>query len=429
MKKVAVNICRFVVALTFVFSGFVKAIDPMGTQYKIQDYFAALELSDLMPDWLALTSSVALSAVEFCLGILLLFAINRRVVSRVIVVFMAFMTAVSLWLWVANPVSDCGCFGDAVRLTNWQTFLKNIVLLGCSLVVAAHPLRMMRFVSRTNQWIVKNYSALFILLCSVWCLYDLPLFDFRPYHIGADIRQGMLIPEGEEQPQFETTFIMKKDGVLKEFTLDNYPDSTWTFVDSHTVQTSEGYVPPIHDFSIVTADEGADITEDVVGSEGYTFLLVSPHLEKASDASFGEIDQLFLYAEQHGYPFYCLTASNETGIGLWKDITGAEYPFCQTDETTLKTIVRSNPGLLLLKDGKVIRKWSHNFLPTIDADQAALPLEKLDIGSLPDNQVAKKLVVVVLWFALPLVLLILVDRLWHLRKRKIHLNNLIGKRR
>lgn len=417
------------VALTFIFSGFVKAIDPMGTQYKIQDYFAALELEDLMPDWLALTSSVGLSALEFCLGILLLFAINRRAVSRIIVVFMLFMTAVSLWLWVANPVSDCGCFGDAVKLSNAQTFLKNIVLLGCSLVVAAHPLQMMRFVSRTNQWIVKNYSALFIILCSVWCLYDLPLFDFRPYHIGANIRQGMVIPEGEEQPQFETTFIMKKDGVIKEFTLDNYPDSTWTFVDSRTVQTSEGYIPPIHDFSIVTTDEGADITEDVVSSKGYTFLLVSPHLEKASDASFGEIDQLSQYAEQHGYPFLCLTASNETGINHWIDLTGAEYTFCQTDEITLKTIVRSNPGLLLLKDGTIIRKWSHNMLPTLTPEETAQPLEKLAIGHLPGNQAARKLVVILLWFALPLLLLIVVDRLWNLRKRRIHLNKLIGKRR
>ena len=427
MQKVIVNICRFVVALTFIFSGFVKAIDPMGTQYKIQDYFAALELEDLMPDMLALIMSVGLSAIEFCLGIFLLFAINRRVVTRCIVVFMGIMTVITLWLWIANPVSDCGCFGDAVKLSNGQTLLKNIVLLLCSLVVASRPLLMMRFISRSNQWIVKNYSLLFIILCSVWCLYDLPLFDFRPYHIGADIRQGMQIPEGEEQPQFKTTFMMKKDGVVKEFTLDNYPDSTWTFVDSRTVQISEGYIPPIHDFSIVTVDEGADITEDIVNNSSYCFLLISPHLEKASDANFGEIDQLYQYAEQHDYPFYCLTASNQSGINQWIDITGAEYPFCQTDEITLKTIIRSNPGLLLMKDGKIIRKWNCRHLPSLETDEMAQPLEKLSFGHLPENRAAQKLIVILLWFALPLFLLTVVDRLWNLRKRRIHFKHLIGK--
>ena len=131
MLKIVVNICRMVVALTFIFSGFVKAIDPLGTQYKIQDYLAALELETLLPGWASLAISVGLSALEFCLGIFLLFAINRRRVTRTIVVFMVLMTLVSLWLWIANPVSDCGCFGDAVKLTNGQTFLKNIVLLVC----------------------------------------------------------------------------------------------------------------------------------------------------------------------------------------------------------------------------------------------------------------------------------------------------------
>ena len=394
--------------MTFIFSGFVKAIDPMGTQYKIQDYFAALELADLMPDWLALTASVGLSALEFCLGILLLFAINRRAVSRIIVVFMLFMTAVSLWLWVANPVSDCGCFGDAVKLSNAQTFLKNIVLLGCSLVVAAHPLQMMRFVSRTNQWIVKNYSALFIILCSVWCLYDLPLFDFRPYHIGADIRQGMVIPEGEEQPQFETTFIMKKDGVIKEFTLDNYPDSTWTFVDSRTVQTSEGYMPPIHDFSISL--EGVDITEDILDNPGYTFLLISPHLEHADDTNFGDINQVYEYARTNNYIFLCLTASSKGAIEHWKEYTGAEYVFASTDETTLKTIIRSNPGMLLLKNGTIIRKWAIANLPDINAD--TLPLHQVEIGKQPEGSTPRKILKIILWYILPLLLLTIADRAW-----------------
>ena len=418
-----VNICRFVLALTLVFSGFVKAIDPLGTQYKITDYLAALELETLVPDWLTLTMSVALSALEFCLGVFLLFAINRRRVTRTIIVLMAFMCIVSLWLWIANPISDCGCFGDAVKLTNGQTFLKNVVLLACAIVTANWPLLMMRFISRSNQWIVMNYSAAFIIVCSLWSLYDLPVFDFRPYHVGADIRKGMEIPEGAEQPKFETTFIMEKHGLQKEFTLENYPDSTWRFIDSKTVQVSQGYVPPIHDLNMVSVDPwdaekmGDDITESVIGHQGYLFLLISPHLEKANDGCFGELEHIHQYATAHNYPFYCLTASNLEGIRHWQEITGAEYQFCQTDEITLKTIIRSNPGLLLLKDGVVVRKWSHNRLPAFDSKQEKLPLEKLAVGQPADQSVTKRILLILVGFVIPLAIITLIDRFWDIRKR------------
>ena len=412
LLSIGVNICRLIVALTFIFSGYVKAIDPLGTQYKINDYLQAAGLGGLLPGIATLSLSVLLSALEFFVGILLLFAINRRIISRVALVFMAVMTAVTFWLWVANPISDCGCFGDAVHLTNGQTLLKNLVLLGCTIVIAWKPLKMVRFISKSNQWIVMNYTALFIILSSVWCLYDLPVFDFRPYHIGANIPESMAIPDDAEQPQFETTFIMEKEGVRKEFTLDNYPDSTWTFIDSKSVQVKEGYVPPIHDFSITTLDEGEDITEDVINRQGYSFLLIAPHLEEASDTNFGEIDQLYEYAQGRGYPFYCLTASGEEAIDRWRDLTGAEYPFCTTDEITLKTIIRSNPGLVLIKDGTIIRKWSHNHLPVIEPAHFSVPLEKFEIGEMPQDSVPQKILAILVWFALPLFLLTLADRAW-----------------
>jgi triosephosphate isomerase len=407
-KKALVNVCRVVLALTFIFSGFVKAIDPLGTQYKLNDYLGALHLGAYVPQLLTLVASVLLAALEFGIGIFLLFAIHRRTTSKVALLLMVLMTAVTLWLAVANPISDCGCFGDALVLSNWQTFGKNVVLLACAAVICRWPLLMPRLISLTNQWIVINFTFVFILISSIWCLYDLPLFDFRPYHVGANIKEGMEIPEGAKQPKFETTFILEKDGERREFTLDDYPDSTWTFIDSKSVQTEAGYVPPIHDFNIVRTEDGEDITEEVLSREGYTFLLVSPHLEQASDRNFGSIDQLYEYCQEQGYPFYCLTASNEEAIQHWRDITGAEYPFCQTDETTLKTIIRSNPGLLLLKQGTIIRKWSHNNLPQIEAER---PLEQLSIGQLPENSVPGKILKIVLWFVLPLFVLTVADRL------------------
>lgn len=415
MSRLAVNICRLLLALVFIFSGYVKAIDPLGTLYKLGDYMKAVGLKGTLPDWVLLAFSIGLAAVEFCLGIFLLFAIRRRQTSWATVALLSVMTAVTLWLAIANPISDCGCFGDAVKLTNTQTLWKNIALLTMAVVTAWRPLKMMRFVSESNQWIVINYTIFFIIVSSAWSLWTLPMFDFRPYHIGADLKKGMQMPPGAEQPEFETTFILRKNGVQKEFTLNNYPDSTWEFVDSKTVQTKAGYEPPIHDFDITPIGldgqpAGESVTDSILDNKGYSFLLISPHLETADDTNFGDIDQLYEYAQEHGYGFYCLTASTPKAIRHWQDITGAEYNFYATDETTLKTIIRSNPGLMLIKHGVVIRKWSHNRLPK--ADELVQPLEKSELGQLPDDTIPGKILKIVLWFVLPLFVLTLADRLW-----------------
>lgn len=361
-KAVALYVARTVVGLTFILSGLVKAIDPLGTQYKIQDYLAAIPPSLSLPDMLTLLMSVSLSMVEFTLGAFMLTAISRRVTARLTLLFMVVMTAVTVWIYIADPVKDCGCFGDALTLTNLETLLKNIVLLALAALVAWRPTHIGRLMSRSNQMLLGQMLMVTPVALSFWCLYDLPLIDFRPYHIGADIKAGMETPEGAEQPVFDTTFIMEKDGERREFTLDNYPDSTWTFVDSKTVTVKEGYVPPIHDFSITAAD-GEDITDMVLGREGYTFLLISPDLDKADDQNFGDIDQIYEFCQDNSIPFYCLTASTEKSQQHWQNITGAEYPFCMTDATTLKTMIRSNPGLMLLEKGVVRGKWSHNRLP------------------------------------------------------------------
>jgi len=405
-----VNLCRIIVAVTFIFSGFVKAIDPIGTQYKLQDYLGSIGMAGILPNWTLLAVAVFLAAIEFCIGIFLLFAIQRRLISKLTVAFMAFMTMVTVWIVVADPVKDCGCFGDALHLTNTETLIKNIVLLVCSLAIMYRPLAMFRFVSKSNQWIVTNYTIVFILVSSGLSLYYLPIFDFRPYHIGVNIPRGMEIPKGAKLPQFKTTFIMEKNGQRKEFALDNYPDASWKFIDSKTVQTSEGYIPPIHDFSITDNKTGLDLTNSVLSHKGYTFLLIAPHLETADDSNFGDIDRLYEYAQSYDIPFYCLTASTTKAIKRWVDLTGAEYPFCITDEAVLKTIIRSNPGLLLLKDGTIINKWSHNNLP--NEAKLSRPISQSSLGKMPKDSVPAKILEIVLWFILPLTLLTLADRLW-----------------
>lgn len=410
LRITAVNVCRFVLAATFIFSGYVKAIDPLGTLYKLKDYTAAMSLNGLLPDWVLVGVAIALGALEFALGVFMLFAVRRHVVSRIMLAFMTAMTVLTLWIFVADPVKDCGCFGDALKLTNGETLLKNIVLIACAALVAWRPVDMARFISRSNQWIVRYYTVAYIVITSVYCLYTLPIFDFRPFHVGMNIKQGMEIPEGAEQPEFESTFLLRKNGETREFTLDNYPDSTWEYVDTRTVQTKKGYEPPIHDFALTSCDTGEDITEQVLTKKGYTFLLVSPRLAVADDSNFGDIDQIYEYAEENGADFYCVTASANDEIERWRDLTGAEYQFCNADETTLKTMIRSNPGLMLLKDGTIIDKWSHNALP--QTDDLTAPLQQLTIGKAQNDSTTERLLIVLLTFFLPLSALTLADRLW-----------------
>ena len=410
LRITAVNVCRFVLAATFIFSGYVKAIDPLGTLYKLKDYAAAMSLNGLLPDWALVGVAIALGALEFALGVFMLFAVRRHVVSRITLAFMTAMTVLTLWIFVADPVKDCGCFGDALKLTNGETLLKNIVLIACAALVAWRPVDMARFISRSNQWIVRYYTVAYIVITSIYCLYTLPIFDFRPYHVGMNIKQGMEIPEGAEQPEFESTFLLRKNGETREFTLDNYPDSTWEYVDTRTVQTKKGYEPPIHDFALTSCDTGEDITEQVLTKKGYTFLLVSPRLAVADDSNFGDIDQIYEYAEENGADFYCVTASANDEIERWRDLTGAEYQFCNADETTLKTMIRSNPGLMLLKDGTIIGKWSHNALP--QTDDLTAPLQQLTIGKAQNDSTTERLLIVLLTFFLPLSALTLADRLW-----------------
>ncbi len=409
-RSAAVNVCRLLTAATFVLSGFVKAVDPTGTQYKIRDYLEAWQMAQYVPDMFTMIAAVAMAAVEFELGVCLLFAIHRRMAPRFVLLLMCVFTPLTLWLAVDNPISDCGCFGDAVKLTNWETFWKNVVLLAMAAVMVRWPLDMVRFISRTNQWIVANYTALFILGMAGYSLYDLPPLDFRPYHVGANIRDGMAIPPDAPQPQFETTFILEKDGERREFTLDDYPDSTWVFVSSNTVQTAEGYVPPIRDFSIVRRDDGEDITDEVLADTGYTFLLIAPYLEQADDSRFDRINQIYEYSLEYGYSFYCLTASTDRAIARWCDMTGAEYPFCATDATTLQTVIRSNPGLLLIKDATVMRKWSDNRLP--EEHQLDGPLEDIALGRMADGSAARTTLMIAGILVVPLLLLTIADRLW-----------------
>ena len=405
------NFCRFLLAIVFIFSGFIKANDPFGTVYKLQDYLEAWGLTGIFPDATLFLAAMALGVFEFALGIYLLFGIRRKLTPFLALLTMCVMTPLTLWLALTDPIDDCGCFGDAIILTNWETFGKNVVLLIAAVSVFKWSKHLFKLVTEKVDWLVALYSFLFIIFYGIFCVKSLPVFDILPYHIGADIRKGMEIPEGEKPPVYETRFIYSKDGVEKVFTIDNLPsDSTWTFVDSETIVKEKGYEPPIHDFYISSQANGEDLTNWVLDGGKYTFLLVSPSLAKADDSGMDLINEVYDYALERGYRFLCVTASSDEDIAMWQESTGAEYPFALMDEITLKTMIRSNPGLMLLKNGVVINKWSVMNLP--DEYQLSAPLEKLELGTLNEKTEIHRILEVIGWFVCPLFFFVLCDLAW-----------------
>lgn len=407
IQKVWTNACRFLLAAAFIFSGFVKAVDPLGSQYKIQDYLTAFGMISWFPSFLPLLGGILLSAIEFSIGIFLFFGIRRNFATTGALILLSFMTPLTLYLAVFNPVSDCGCFGDAWVLTNWETFGKNVVLLIASISTFWGRKLLIRFVTQKMEWLFSLYTALFVSALSFYCLNSLPILDFRPYKIGKNIWDDMNIPEGAKPSVYESLFTLEKNGQRKEFTLENYPDSTWTFVDARTILKEEGYEPPIHDFSIQDMSTGDDITEDVLTDMGYTFLLVAHRIEEADDSNIDLINEIYDYSVEHGYRFYCLTSSPEGQVEQWKDKTGAEYPFCQMDDITLKTMIRSNPGLMLIKNGQILNKWSDEDMPNeyVLTDE----LEKIPLGQQKVESDVHTTGYVFLWFIVPLLFVLGVD--------------------
>lgn len=425
IQKIWANTCRFLLGGVLVFSGFVKAVDPLGSQYKIQDYLEAFQIASWFPSFFPLLIGVVLAAIEFSVGVFLFLGIRKTTAAWLSLLLMIFMTPLTLYLALANPVSDCGCFGDAWVLTNWQTFWKNVVLLVAAISVFKWKSLIIRFISLKMEWLISLYTFLFVFALSFYCLAKLPILDFRPYKIGQSIREGMVIPEGAKPTVFESIFVLEKNGEKKEFTLENYPDSTWKFIETRTIVKEKGYEPPIHDFSMMEMESGEDVTDSVLTDKGYSFLLVAHRIEEADDSNIDLINEIYDYSVEHGYRFYCLTSSPDDQIELWKDKTGAEYPFCLMDDITLKTMIRSNPGLMLMKDGTVLNKWSGGELP----DEYALTdrLEKIDLGVQKPRSDFRTIGYVCLWFAVPLLLVlgldILVVRRLEKKRKKLKTTN------
>ena len=357
------SVSRTLLGLTFIFSGFVKAVDPLGTTYKIEDYLKAFGgfFTNLLP--LAQIAAWCLICFEFVLGICLLANIKPRLTTWLALLMMLLMTPLTLYLALTNPISDCGCFGDAVVLSNWQTFIKNIILLLLVLILILTGKYTPRQTFTDMAEAVIAAGAL-LLVCSLmlYTRLHLPLLDFRPYKIGNNIPELMEYPEDAEPDKYETLLIYEREGVQQTFTLQDYPrgDSTWTFVDQQTKLVKKGFEPPIHDFEIITLD-GDDLTDDVLSADRAT-LVVMYDLQKAgcSKKRMEKMQKLFDNADAAGEPCYILTGSGEQEIQAFCDAYEWLSParFCLTDPVTLKTIVRANPGVIVLENGTITDKYN-----------------------------------------------------------------------
>lgn len=423
--KIVLEISRLLLGITFLFSGLVKAVDPLGTAYKIQDYLTAMGMTSFHS--VALPSSVALCVMEFLLGTWLLLGLYRRIVTKLLFLVMLFMTPLTLYLAIKNPVHDCGCFGDFLILSNWETFFKNLILLPCAIATLVWHNRISPLFSRHTYWLAALSSAGFILAFTVYNYLLLPTFDFRPYKIGTDLRK--LVAEKSKGDVYQNTFVYEKNGKKENFTEENYPwkDPSWKFVEMKSVLVKEGKKSEVEDFGInqlkissnrKKIEDETDITENVLSDTSYTFLMTAYSLKSMSESHLSDFEDISFYAQEHGYKFYCLTASNRKEIlDLIQDL-GVNYDFCLTDERVLKTMVRSNPGLLLMKDGKIVNIWPDSRVP--QEKELSKPLDELPFAKPIDtNQVDKdKMLILCIIFVSPLATLQMIDLVVYKRPRR-----------
>ena len=372
-KTIITGICRTLLGLVFIFSGAVKAIDPLGTVYKIEDYLKAFGgiFTDLLP--LAEAAAWGLIILELLLGVCMILNVRTQWTSWISLLFYCVMTPLTLYIALTNPVSDCGCFGDAVVLTNWQTFWKNVVLILLAIMLVA----LRGSIRSLWVWWMECLIALLTILAAMafmaWTNNHLPIKDFRPYKIGNHIPTLMEYPEDAEPDQYEISFVYAKDGIEQTFTLENYPkgDSTWTFVRQESKLIKKGYEPPIHDLEIMNVDY-EDITWDILESEEPVTLVVMYDLAKADQEQISKIEQLYNAELQRS----CAELLNSDEVALNNTmyiLTGSstdeiitfsmEHPalsdcICTCDPVTLKTIVRANPGVIVVQNGVVIDKYN-----------------------------------------------------------------------
>ncbi|HTA28755.1 MAG TPA: BT_3928 family protein [Bacteroidia bacterium] len=362
MKRI-VKISQVLVGILFIFSGFVKADDPAGFTIKLHEYFAADALNMPWLDKFAFAMAFSIPIIEMTLGFMLLLGNRKKLTLVLVTLMMVFFTFLTWYTAHYNKVLECGCFGDAIPMTSWQSFYKNVVLMVFILVLIIGNKYMYSITGKAQNILVILFLAASTGF-AYYCYNYLPVLDFRPYKVGTDIKQGMQGTPDEEK--FFYTLKNKKSGETKEF--DKFPDNyqnDWTFVSSRTEITKKGVEAKIKDFNI-SAMAGNDVTDSILGVKGNQFLLIMETISDANkdDETINKINALATECLKNHIGFICLTASDQTAISDYQKKYHTNFKFFNTDGTVLKTMIRANPGLILIKGGIVKAIWHYHSIPS-----------------------------------------------------------------
>jgi uncharacterized membrane protein YphA (DoxX/SURF4 family) len=358
---------RLFIGIIFVFSGLVKALDPLGSKYKFIDYFDAMGL-EFLADY-ALPFAILMSAAEFIIGIAFIFGVWNRLNSWIALFFMAFFTPLTLWLAIANPVADCGCFGDAIILTNWQTFFKNLIIDVFIVIIFLQRNKFRKYNKAWIEWIIVIVFSLFIFGLSIHAIRHLPIIDFRAWKVGSQMAM-----EEMEPPQAYVIYKNIETGEEEEYPSDNYPwdDSTW--MATHEFVTSRVDEIPYADKILRMEDTyGEDVTNSLISKEkSYQFMVVSYYLDDACETGLDRLVEFYNQIEGTDTEFFIVTGSLPDEIDAFYEHHDVFIDAYLADEIALKTVIRANPGVLLLNQGVIIEKWNIHDLPDyneIDFDE------------------------------------------------------------
>lgn len=365
--KLIQTICRIFVGIVFTFSGFVKGVEPIGSTYKIEDYFIAFHIEWAVP--YAFYVAISLNTLEFLVGISMLLGVKMKLSAYGALIFMLLFTPLTLILAITNRVTDCGCFGEALVLSNWQTFWKNIIILIPVITVFILRKKYKPYLKPAGEWLVIVIIIIAFIGLSRYCVRHLSIIDFTPYKEGTYIPEKMVIPPDAPTDSiiYEFTYVNKKTGEIKKFSVEEYnksriwEDTLWVFKERKDIVVRKGYVPPIHDFSF-TDNAGYDYAEDIL-NEPECFIIVAYNLEKTNKEAWKKLSKFILEWNQAGIKIVAATSSTDIEIQKFQQEFNLDVPFYQADEIMLKTFIRSNPGLVLLKKGTIIKKWHYNDFP------------------------------------------------------------------
>lgn len=342
---------RIIVGGVFVMSGLVKMVDLYGFVFKIEEYLLAWGFSE--PRSLVLMAAMAISGYEFVLGLLLAMGCYKRTAPWGLMLSMIVMLPLTFYIMIENPVSDCGCFGEFWVISNTATFVKNIFLtVAIGLLIAWNHKVKIGLFKPAIQWLVGAWITLYIIIVGLIGYNIQPMLDFRPYPIGTSLAGT----EPEEETEY--AFIYEKDGIRKEFSLDEEPDSTWTFVDR--IETGENAGADKASLAIFDGDE--EVTSEVIETEGEQLILVIPEPIRADVSFTYYINEIYQAAEARGIPMIGLLAGDENSVERWRDLSMASYPLYTAEDTQLKELSRGVMSLVVLDGGTVKSKAAMSFL-------------------------------------------------------------------